>query len=90
VFILLSGYNFIFKDWHVQTMFHPCKNLLLCAGLLVLITGCGQKGPLFLTKQQNPEPALSEKTGTIASTANEKIVDELTQQPEEVNNINAE
>jgi len=63
-------------------MFHPCKNLLLCAGLLLLMTGCGQKGPLFLTKQQNPEPTISEQTETKTITANEKTADKLTQQPE--------
>lgn len=71
-------------------MFHPCKNLLLCAGLLLLMTGCGQKGPLFLIKEQKIEPAISKITETKAIIENEATVDELTQQPEAVNNINAE
>ena len=58
-------------------MFHPCKNLLLCAGLLVLITGCGQKGPLFLTKQQKPEPAVAEQAETKVITADENTMDEV-------------
>jgi|GEM_PF-6069921 len=71
-------------------MFHPCKNLLLCVGLLLLVTGCGQKGPLFLTKQQNPEPAISGKTEIKAITENENIMDKQTKQSEKINNINAE
>jgi len=63
-------------------MFHPFKNLLLSAGLSLLLTGCGQKGPLFLTKQQNPEPTVSEQTETKAITADENTMDEVTQQPE--------
>jgi predicted small lipoprotein YifL len=71
-------------------MFHPCKNLLLCVGVLLLMTGCGQKGPLFLIKEQPTAPTISEKIETKTNTVNEERVDELTQQPKEVNNINAE
>lgn len=71
-------------------MFHLFKNLLLCVSLLLLMSGCGQKGPLFLskqlTKQQNPEPLAEE----ITATANASKVDDVTQQPEKINNINAD
>jgi len=71
-------------------MFHPFKNLLLFAGVLLLMIGCGQKGPLFLTKQQKPEPAVAEQAETKVITADENTMDEITQQPENINNINAE
>jgi predicted small lipoprotein YifL len=67
-------------------MFHLFKNLLLCVSLLLLMNGCGQKGPLFLSKQQNPAPIVAEKTAA----ADASTVDDVTQQPERINNINAD
>ena len=71
-------------------MFHPLKNLLLFVGVLLLMSGCGQKGPLFLKEQRNPEPTVAEQTETTATTAHENTRDESAQQPEQINNINAE
>jgi predicted small lipoprotein YifL len=50
------------------------------------MNGCGQKGPLFLSKQQNPAPIVAEKTAA----ADASTVDDVTQQPERINNINAD
>ena len=65
-------------------MFHPLKNLLISVSLLLLISGCGQKGPLFLAKKTNM-PSVS----AVSSTENNERENE-TQQPENINNINAD
>ena len=70
-------------------MFHPLKNLLLFVGVLLLMTGCGQKGPLFLKEQRNPAPTVAQQTETTATTVHENTKDEPAQQSEEINNINA-
>lgn len=68
-------------------MFHPYRSLLLCIGLLALLLGgCGQKGPLFLPKQQNLAPIVTEEP---APTEVDNLNDE-TQKPEHINHINAD
>jgi predicted small lipoprotein YifL len=71
-------------------MVHPFKNLFLCAGVLLVVAGCGQKGPLFLKKQQSPEPTVIEQTETTNITTNENTRDESAQPSGNINNINAE
>lgn len=69
-----------FSDWYTQTMLHLFKDLLIIVGLLLLMTGCGQKGPLFLPVEQPPERVNTEEHTPNTVTTNKQTLDEMTQQ----------